>query len=162
PAGAEDADLDQHGAREISEAAQLFRKTHQRPGAEGGADDGQADERKHGSDEGLQNDEAQKKAAGDHLGENLDGFLGLIESVNEVENFERKIDDQRVEEEGGELIEAAHLQTPADDAGQKINDQHHANARDDGRKQEDHGDQDAAPPRIRLDGPEQEADVTVQ
>ena len=100
-------------------------------------------------------------------GESGDGIqqrlVGLVEPVDEVQHFQREVDDERVEQVLGDGVDAEHVDLLAAHLRGDHVDQHDGrDARHDRGEKEHDRHQRSGPPRIRFDRSEDEPDVAVE
>src|SRR5208337_2225637 len=111
----------------------------------------------------LYHHQTDEQLVDDQGGQDLDRFLALVKTVDEIEQLERKVDDNGVEQKRRYLVEALHVKllAPKRD-NDHVQQQHHPDSRHHGREQEHDRHQYAAPPWIGLDRSENESHIAVE
>ncbi len=93
----------------------------------------------------------------------LHGYVGFIDSLQQVEHLQAEVDDEGVEQVTCDRVEATHIDPlPAHPRRKHIKQHHRGDARNHGREQEHDGHQRRRPPGICLHRTEDEADVSMQ
>ena len=124
---------------------------------------GQKHERSDGAKENLQQDLRDEELGVHHEVERTEGFVGFVDTVEQVEHLERKVDDEGVEEVLGDGVETMHVDGDlADGGGDHIDDHDERDAGNHGGKEKDDGHERRGPPGIGLHRTEDEADIAME
>ena len=129
----------------------------------GDLDDAEQEEREKRADEDLEDDLREVELGVHHEVEAAEGFIGLVDAMDEVEHFQAEVDDEDVEEIHCDGVDAGHVDGQLAQLGGGHVEQHDGgDAGDHGGEDEDDRHQRRVPPGVGLDGAEDEADVAVQ
>src|ERR1035437_1152374 len=156
PPRGENAELDENHRDEVEQLPEFFVQP-QHPDHDHDA------ERHEHPEQHLDHTETYEEPVHHEFRQDLDRLFALVQAVDEIQELEREVEDHGVEEIRRHLVEAGHADLHAAERRQ-----HHVqqgderDPRHDRREEEHDRHQHRAPPRIRLDGSEDEPDVPVE